>query len=301
MTSPPPSLVNFRVFAQASGLRQYEFDFGTKALPPDMDGFRIFYFDTDDLTGEPISYDLMDSANFTTIDAEDYVLSDFSGDEPPLETMTELYNGRIRYSPFEYNAPFSGEWIFAIVSVDVGNLQSVPLYTAPITLAAPQLGNSLFYLDFAANNWLEGQTPGAVPPGDWQVSGVTGYLQALVTNDWGTDPSSWATSFTDGWLGISGAGGFTYTLETGVINFDPVLPALTDIRVEYTTEASMGNYVVNYAFNGSGVFVPLPIGGIIDNLDNTTSSVEFQLVGTTIPAEGLRNWIVEGYASAGTV
>jgi len=298
-TSPPPSLDFFRVVVQASGLRQYEFNFGDKALPPDLDGFRIYYFDVDDLTGDPIDYDLQDGDTLSLQDGQNYDLQDFVGDTPALEDMTELYSGRINYSPFEYNGPFTGEWIFAIVSVDVGGIESEPLYTERVTLPPPQLGNSLSYIDMATNNWFEGYTPGVVDNGTFQRSDQN-YLQAVVTNTWGSTPPTWSSNFPDGWLGTSGVAGFVFEMEAGAVPFDPPLTSGSPIsfRLQTTTEASAGTYSFEWAVNGLGVWTSFVDGDTANTGQNTVSSLEFRLTGSNVPVEGLRNWVVEVYASA---
>ena len=305
-TSPPPDLFSLNVIVQASGLREYHWKFADgQYLPPDLDGFQIRYFDSDDLSGEAATYGLMSGDTYGLLDGVNTYGLQFTAELPRWSQMTPLTIGRLTHEPFEYNAPFAGSWYFAIVAYDVGGRESVnPAFTPLITLPPPQLGNSLFYLDHAANNWLEGQTPGAETSSTWQISSITGYLQAVVTNTW--EGGSWSTVFPDGWLGTSGSGSFTYTHETGVNTFDPPLSATTDIRLQTTIESNPGGvYTFWYAFDGGGDpvtdvgWTEFFDGDIADNGVNTTTSIEFRIKGSSVPAEGLRNWVVEGYASAG--
>ena len=184
----------------------------------------------------------------------------------------------------------------------MAGIESLPRYSIRYDLPPPQLGNSLFYIDHSAVRWLEGDEPG-VQPGAFRVAPLTGFLQAVVNNTWITQAT---------WDGLNGtwqgnlSGDLTFTHEPGVISFDTT--TTTNFRLQTALGgAGAGTYTFWWSVNGLGD--PVTNTGWTQFYDyddpaNTidpvqdVDSIEFRLIATNVPAEGLHNWVVEGYASA---
>ena len=306
-TQPPPALSYLRCVVQASGLREYQFGYNDDVnLPPDVDGWLIRYFDIDNLSGDPVQYGLLDNdsdtgeANIFGLQADNDQPGDYYGlqlvaAQPDWDDMTPLTVGRITHEPFEFNAPFSGQYFFAAVTMDVGGLRSTAVYSQVYDLPPPQLGNSLFYLDHAANAWLEGDNPGAIFD-LCSRNPATGFLIGDSNQTWATG-GTWEGTGAGTWQGAP-VTTFTYTHEAGVISFDT--PITSNIRVEFTTDTALGagTFVCRYAIDG-GTFTgnEFDPGDIITN-PGTITTMEFEIEVTGAPDDGLRNWVLEGYASA---
>ena len=266
----PPDVDNFTVTAQSDGTREYTWSYdATTDIPPDLAGYVIRYADTD---------------TYPTA--------------PTWANMTALHTGLLNASPFEFNAPFSGDWWFSIKAVDQsGNYSENQKQTPIVTLGLPRLGDSLFYLDHYANGWLQASDPGATLT-LCNVSDATGYLTGAFTQTW-TSGSTWALGVT--WGGTPASSGVILEHDTGTGSVYPIAfdDTVTSMRVVTTIMAdSGGTYTYEYALNGGAYTTANYDKAAFEAL--TFSSVDtlgIRLEVANIPLSGVQNWILQGFAN----
>ena len=256
-TTPPPDVTNFAVSFSADGTRFYDWDFAGAILPIDIKGYEIRYWD----------YDL--TPNLT----------------PLWDDMTLLKTvGLITESPYEANAPFMGDWVFAIKAFDAGGYVSVnPKYTGVVTLPLPRMGGTVAFRDAWENSWNASATLTSCV-----VDPSTGYLVPV-------DTTTWASMVN--WSGVA----WSQNIATTII--------FEDVVWDFGTGTVAVLWAVSPDFDSTGgasVTVqirthPTAIGsGSYATLNPTTVYADryqqIKVTGTNITFEGIRNIIYQGFA-----
>ena len=122
--APPSAVQSFYIRVQSDGTREYIWTHDTKEI--DVIGYQIKYIkQNDDAVSGP--YDLQEVWN---------------------NNMIPLFDGLIENSPFEYNRPKKGDYIFAIAAVDASQIEGVPVEYW-VSLPDPRTKNSIFDEDEA--------------------------------------------------------------------------------------------------------------------------------------------------------
>jgi len=201
LTLPPaPDILN--VTLMSDGTRYFTYGYSDPTVvPPDFFGVIIRYLDTDLMTGDPISFDLMDGTNsFHLMDpAHDFILMQ-TNLTPQWDQMTDFRGGRITETGYEANSPGQGDWFFAIKAIDDGGRQSADAhYEGPITLPIPRKGNNLAYRSEWTMGWGQNESPGATI--SWAtVDAVDGFLYTNAQTTLWSDMPTWDTFGTWGGL-----------------------------------------------------------------------------------------------------
>lgn len=156
-TSAPPDVTTFTVLTQTDGTRQAQW---TLLSPPiDLDGFKLRY-----------------SSNLSAT----------------WETMTDLNEGLVPFSPYEFNLLNEGDWLFAIKAVDRGGRESANAKFSSVTLPAARLGTILLTESPRGQGWPGTKTGCYVESSD-------NSLIANSTDTWADLTSAWSTYTSDRW------------------------------------------------------------------------------------------------------